>query len=297
VDSGSDGALRYLFIPIAILLFQANGARACAKYFSQDFKVPKTLVAKVEETATPLTSKAILSGPEKILYMGEDHPDMAPKKLVVRLIPDLKTYGFGRIGLEAFNSFRQPLLDAYFDGTAEIGDIEKALREDWNWNPSGFLEIIKAAKEYGIRVIALDGRDKSTSRMTFEEEMEMRDQYMARRVVDQVEQFPEEKILVLIGSYHIDAARKKSGRARGWQPKILAREYGLATRTIGVDYPGKAVSSFVRSAVREAGLSTEWLWVPTSRDEEGFDAYLFLDTIQESRPGYYLHDTFELKIP
>jgi|GEM_PF-3450728 len=140
----------------------------------------------------------------RIVIFGEDHGNNflrlsndSPKDELIRQLACLKSSGFNYLGLEMFPYGKQNLLDSYFESQGEEEavlekEVLKVLEDFWGWAPKKYLELIRTAKQVGIRIIGLhDGGD------------ETRESFMSKIVIEVLQKSPENKIIVFVGNAHL----------------------------------------------------------------------------------------------
>ncbi len=144
-----------------------------------------------------------------VLYVGDTHTNVDLKRELIRATPIWKQLGVTHLFLEALDKERQPVLDAYFkaDQIGEIRTLEEKLlillTEDMGRYgeliPSVFLELIKAAKQNGIRVVAIN---LNTEQMTTGEAIRASNAQMAELVSRDLSAPEAGKGVVFAGIWH-----------------------------------------------------------------------------------------------
>lgn len=96
------------------------------------------------------------------ICIGEQHRDVSPKKILIDSMLAFRQKGVDTIFLEhIFYDHQQEMLDEYMETGVMSPQLKSYLKIldmgfDFNQKPIGYLKLIQAAQEVGIRVVALD---------------------------------------------------------------------------------------------------------------------------------------------
>jgi uncharacterized iron-regulated protein len=186
---------------------------------------------------------------------------------------DLKNRGYGALGMEMFNSKHQTELDQYMRGELTREQIEAVLRSGWNYESSGYLNVMDAAKAEGLRLLALDDRDVPWS--DWFQSLLTRDQHMAGVLAGAIRETPDLKIAVLCGRMHAFGVYSEDKLVLS-QPARLRENYGITTQSVLVYSalePGDAGFNVMQKAI--FGVDVPTLMIPPAGYAYG-DVFLFL---------------------
>lgn len=120
---------------------------------------PDALLAYALKNGEPLDWSRVLSGGERVDFLGETHPDVKNKRELARSVGALKAAGVTHIALEMFGDDRQGFLDRYMAGdpAVGVGRIVALLKADWGWEPESYTEFLEGARRAGgFSLVALD---------------------------------------------------------------------------------------------------------------------------------------------
>ena len=228
----------------------------------------------IKSWAEPVSLTRLFPLGIKVFFIGETHSHVPPKRWLTLNMAGLKSLGVTHLGMEAFNSSQQTILDDFEKRKNSRAEVVAAL-DQWGWKKSEYMAVVKAARTNGIRVVALDARDlvKKRDDLTEDEQFQFRDSHMADRIADAINSDRQARMVVLTGSYHAHC-----GRATGTmlcQPWILKQRFGIASVSYRVDSAVRQ-DALRRCAVR-SGRNLNKLFVPLRRESSNFDGYLFLD--------------------
>ena len=201
----------------------------------------------------------------------------------------LKKSGITHIGMEMFNSNRQPLLNEYFAGRASRNDVLDLLDGEWGWRANDYMKLVDSAMAEGIQIVALNGRHllKLMPKQSHSSELKFRDEHMASVLADLVLKTPNAKVLALVGFAHARYDSSSSGEV--YQPQILLGSKNIGSVSYIIDYldprfsgnksPLRVVKGPIRTAVEDSGLSSQWLFLPVPREKALCDGYIFIDAL------------------
>ncbi len=151
------------------------------------------------------------------ICMGEIHWDVAPKKILIKNMPLFARSGFTVLFMEHLSvEEHSKLLDQYFD-TGEMPEVLKtklsALDEGHKdpsgdeekrqeWDKYNFTEIVKAARQNGIKVIPLEESEESWGRL--DKGGAIRSAVFSLNAKKVIDQHAGSKWLALVGSSHLN---------------------------------------------------------------------------------------------
>ena len=159
-----------------------------------------------------------------LVYVGDYHTLRQSQEMAVRL---LETAAADErpvvLALEMIQSSHQKHLDAYWNGDIDESEfLARVEYEDtWNFKWENYRPLFYKARALGVRLVAINQPGE-----TGRERMQLRDARIAERLVDVIGEYPEARILVLIGDLHLARAHlpRAVGKAlleRGLQRKRL----------------------------------------------------------------------------
>jgi hypothetical protein len=190
------------------------------------------LKAYLDLYARPINASDILGDDAQVIYFGETHLSQGSKRVLKDLLPALKLRGFSVLAMEMFNASQQTVLDDFFSDRVELAELENELRSEWGYKSSGYIELIAAAKNIGIRVLALDYRDQAP-KQNLVDNIRYRDTLMAKRIADEIKADPTVKIFALTGSLHAQSRVSMNGEMLS-QSEILHQMSGATIRCITI---------------------------------------------------------------
>lgn len=112
----------------------------------------------ISHKTLPLDYGQIL-GANRILGFCDEHELVSVKLRLAEDLPRLKSLGITHLGLEMFYSDMQDILDEYVTRGKNFELIAKHLKDNWSHEEVahlGYIELVKSARKYGLRIIALD---------------------------------------------------------------------------------------------------------------------------------------------
>lgn len=94
------------------------------------------------------------------IFLGEAHDDNAPPAFMIENMSKLKEMGVEVLFLEMVYSRNQKLIDDYYKDDAALDKLKASILEGWSDHGKEaverYVEIIKAAKKAGVKVVAID---------------------------------------------------------------------------------------------------------------------------------------------
>ena len=184
--------------------------------YEMDLEELKSQLSKITKQQTKKRSwENLLEGS---ICIGEKHDDVAPKKFLIQNMPLFKDSGFTVLFMEHLSIKEHlNLLEEYFakeemshelktklnhlDNGHELPSGGKEKSKEWsNYN---FTEIVKAAKNNGIKVIPLEESEDSWRRVN-KREGGMREAVLSLNAKKVIDQHPGSKWLALVGSAHLN---------------------------------------------------------------------------------------------
>lgn len=163
-------------------------------------------------SVSEVSLEAFLNPHTQLLVIGERHSQPASKLVMLEWLPKLKEeYGFTHIALEAFNHSSQSRLDEFVAGELSELELKRVLEAQWNYKPDGYINIVRKAKELGLKIRAVDDR-VSFKKMSFSEKLEKRDGVWAGILNRIFNSEPSSKVLLLAGKSHsMESLTKNDG--------------------------------------------------------------------------------------
>lgn len=163
----------------------------------------------------------------QVTFFGERHIDQLNQKSMAQIIKNSK--GLDVLALEMFNVSDQAALDSYLSGELSFEGIKEVLNHSWNYNDEGYLEMIKAAKEMGVKILAIDERSLFDA-LPFSENLIERDKHMANVLSVYLKENPTDNIFVYTGKMHSFKSLSKESNIQS-VTQILEKEItGLSVK-------------------------------------------------------------------
>lgn len=144
----------------------------------------------------------------QITFFGERHISPDVQLNMATIINQAGPNQVHALALEMFNENSQAYLDAYLADEINDNEIRAVLTSAWNYNSDGYMEILKAAKKKGLKLIALDDRDLF-AQDSFSDNLKNRDEQMGQVLIEYLTRNPSHQIWVYSGKLH---AFKSMGR-------------------------------------------------------------------------------------
>jgi len=148
----------------------------------------------------------------RVLGLGEMHSFPNPQRELGSVVmKDLRDAGATHIAIEA-GSDKQDMLNKFMEpgGKLDVGAMPTMLQDQ------PYINLLNAAKESGIKIIAVDRRDghendnDASKKQILQENGESRDQIMAGNIKKILEQDPSSKVVFWVGSFHLNRMEAKS---------------------------------------------------------------------------------------
>jgi hypothetical protein len=286
---------------ISILTVFSLATSAAERFFASE---SSALDAYVKANSKPFNLSESFAN-SRVIYIGENHNESISKNFLIAKMPALKALGFTHLGLEMFDVNAQPLLTRYENGTASDEEILEYLKENWGHIPQYYVNLVKAARNAGLHLTALDFRPERETIF-----IDRRDMTMAQTIASVIKSSPNNKVLALVGNKHVDL---QGDRMTMYQPEILKSKFGLDSIAyrIAQRYSITASCSLkpgghgdiskmlpgdpnldcyddyvtsnppVRAAMKANSISTNETILLSRRQDSGFDGLLFLDRYED----------------
>lgn len=150
----------------------------------------------------------------RIVGIGEQHTPINPLRDFVReLMPKLKEAGATHLAIEA--DYRcQPVIDEFMrTGKLDLSKLDGIL----NMKQESFVKLLTAAREAGLKIVAVDNRDNEKGR----------DPHMAKAISAILEADPKNKVIFWVGNLHLTNAETDPE----WQvaSQLLKKKYDMAS--------------------------------------------------------------------
>ncbi len=164
---------------------------------------PSNLKELISYRKIDFSYRDIIPSDSRVVLLGEQHgfpllgfSNDSPKEELIQHLQEFKALGFCYLGMEMIPSEFQGLLDKYFHTSDKVEEkiLEKkilaVLKIFWKWSPQKYLEVIKASKRCGIKVIALNFNNSE-------------DIHMGREAEEILEGNPQSRLLIFVGYDHL----------------------------------------------------------------------------------------------
>jgi len=230
------------------------------------------MAAYISTHVKPATAEAILASPARLVYFGETHTAQGSKHFLRGLLPELKAGGYTVLAMEMFNHSQQTVLDDFFVGRASLDAVRAALQSAWSHESQGYLELIAAAKTFGVRVLALDDRSRVPNDPLIEN-IKLRDLIMAQRLADALAADPGLKIFALTGALHAQCSLSRSQTILS-QSEVFTRTTQIPTRCFTFREHMRGKSAVTDIYYRNG--SSEPAFLPLDRNVAYSDGYILL---------------------
>ncbi len=157
-------------------------------------------IEKNIDSSTPLSELFTA----RVAYVGEIHITSQAKVVMIENIKALKAAGYTTLAMEMWNSSAQDTLDNFIKNLTDPTTFETTFHNQWSYNSAPYIEMMNAARDVGVKIIAIDVRDKVDKKQayTFAQELEWRDEKMAENLSVYLNNNPEEKVIVFCGQLH-----------------------------------------------------------------------------------------------
>jgi hypothetical protein len=221
----------------------------------------------------PLTAHSFANVESQVIYFGETHIYPGAKRVLAGLLRTLKTAGVSHLALEMFNSSQQPALDRFLLGQLSLEDLGRELATAWSYETSPYLELLRAARESGIRIIAIDDRRPEAPGSTFAENFHARDLFMAEKIADLIRREPGARVVAFTGSLHAKCSLSRDGSFPS-QSEMLRSKHGISTSCFPI--LERKRSGLVRMAYRASGLKGDVLF-KAKREKYLSDGFVILE--------------------
>ncbi|MCF8060008.1 MAG: ChaN family lipoprotein [Bacteriovoracaceae bacterium] len=159
---------------------------------------------------------------EQVVIVGEQHTYQKNQFEMAKAIEI--NNGFDVLALEMFNFKSQQSVDDFIEGRISLEELEVVFSRDWRYNLDGYLKMIVAAKEAGMKILALDDRE-SFKEEPFSDELRLRDQVMGNHLSKYLTKNPGDRILFYTGKLH---AFKEIGLGVETIAQIIQRDHPAA---------------------------------------------------------------------
>lgn len=250
------------------LMVLSAGAVASA----QAYPPAPALAAYMKKNAMKINLTRVAAN-SRVFFVGEFHNDPKAKMLLASQLPALRKAGFTALALEMFVSTDQGLLDAFSNGQASPQQVAERLRTSWGWIPEAYVSLMTAAKQLGMKLLALD-MDRN---VTYS--IEERDAHMASVLRAVLVRNPAEKIVTLQGGQHTQWKQNS-------QSQLLELQAGIPTSRVWIDWKNPLVGKNPRFPVKpwntEVGNVFELtaiqvpVMIPFAPKQFPVDAFVFL---------------------
>ncbi len=244
----------------------------------------------VKNHSEPLDWKKLLGGNESVIYIGEIHPNEAIKRELAEHVGDFKEAGITHLALEMLPDDKQPALDSFCKSGTCGQKILSSLTEEWGWVPDSYMGLIEAARKAGLKLAALDtphsiqkkndervaeGGDCADACSMGNSSCEGRDCRMAANIEKVLSKDPKARVLVLAGSFHVQATT---------QPEHLKRIYGKSSKS----YSFLTGGSVFDKGVSEAGFSDSRISFRVPKDKTTYDGFIHIPQVVNNSPAIIL---------
>lgn len=202
--------------------------------------------------------------PGRVFLFGEYHGIRALHRELIRGMKVLKAHGFTHLGMEFLREDDTEVVEG-FEGRRVDDDLllQRFRRRPW-WCPESYLEVARAARDLGIKLVALDETTEE-----FDEDPSDRRHVRNRRMVANIQRVLDAqanaRMFVLAGENHVRATAI---------PRYLDRTLGV------MSFAFLAREDFLK-AIEAAQISRPSYITLSTRERQvrGLDAYLYLPEI------------------
>jgi hypothetical protein len=226
--------------------------------------------------------KRLLSGSERIVYLGEAHHIKAIKSELSSNFKEIHDAGITHLALEMVAERHQKALNK-----GSNAEILKILKTEWGHAPQAYVDMIRAARAAGIKVVAMD-RHLEQQKSDFKscragggssgeckgEVFYARDVQMFKTMGGVLSSDGKSRILALVGSDHIE----------------LSGQHQRASEATGVDVSAYIFTwgnGYIDSMASDAGLNEKRVFLPIVSDAVDHDGWIRLPKIlKEGLDGY-----------
>jgi len=158
----------------------------------------------IEATVAPIDYSRIITPSSQVIAFGETHPHRAVRIALSEAMPQLKVLGVTHLGMEALGTDIQNEVDKYRPNGNSISRqrLVEYVKNQFGWDPEGYISLLEAAKKVGIEVVALDLPNQERAVLDQNDDSsQKRDEYMSEQVQNIITNRGN-KIVTLTGAGH-----------------------------------------------------------------------------------------------
>ncbi|MCX5797787.1 MAG: ChaN family lipoprotein [Elusimicrobia bacterium] len=223
---------------------QLTGASVSGADASRYLDDPVLIAAHVKTHAEALDWQKVFAGPERLIYLGERHPDARPKRELDLHLREAAAAGITHLAIEMLGEDRRSLLKRYEQRKAQDAELVEAFMKDWGPKDRGFMpeeyaKVLASAREAGIHIEPLDfamaEKDKmwricvkqKSEKQCDDEELQNRDNQMMSSLNILLSKPETGRVLAWTGTWHacqLEGAAKLAARG------VSSRSYYLVTK-------------------------------------------------------------------
>ena len=169
------------------------------------FKSIDEVVTYIKESRQSVSYHQMVSPDTRVFALGETHNMIGSRIEAVIALDEFYKLGFTHLGIEMLDTSMQKILDKYcVDGTGRE-EIYSHLDRNFRWIVSSadeYMQIIDKAKSLGMKIIALDLPSEQRNVLPREEILRKRDEEMAKRTMDVLNESDSNKVVTFSGKVH-----------------------------------------------------------------------------------------------
>jgi hypothetical protein len=136
-----------------------------------------------------------------LVYIGDFHALPRSQEFAARLIREIATRSRRAVlAVEMVYGRHQHILDRWMSGEIPEAEFLRRIRYqmEWGYAWSAFSKVFMEAREHGLKVYGIDSAPRTGMR-----NIRQRDRHMAARIADIYAEWPEAKVVVLVGESHL----------------------------------------------------------------------------------------------
>ncbi len=227
------------------------------------------------KAVVPLDWKSLLSGPSRVVYLGEPHHVRSVKEELGMNFAAFRQAGITHLALEMIASRHQEKIEDMARDKSPTSVREVLVRE-WGHAPDSYVAMILSAQAEGLTVFAMDLHREKQVELRAEciqaghsngkcigEIFEARDTSMKKVIRNCLEENPDNRVVALVGSDHIEL----TSQHKDFQD---SRAYVFAWS-----------ADYISTLLLKAGYSKRRLFLPMSGSAVSHNGWIFTPKVVE----------------
>lgn len=220
----------------------------------------------------------------KVIGFGETHSNLTTKDALALSMRQLHQLGATHLAMEMLPSKKQKLVDDYYAGKVSRQAIKQIFTNYWKWpnQEEGYMSVVDAAKQEGIKTIALNisGNEGRPS----DHEIKDRETVWAKKIASIVEASPNNRIVLYTGAAHQQKNRETSGVS-----VQLEQEFGIKTTVVLMEGGCPKVNELTMLLAHNKNCGLVVSETETAAQAIGMEGKNFAIKLDDKRPKYVVH--------